>query len=162
MQNSLDIIAAQNSRLFNFAHVVSHNLRSHSSNLSLVVQLVTESKQPKEKLDLIDNIVAISENLDNAISQLNSMVTHQTLLTKERRQVCFADALDVVIASVSSLVNRESANIISDFKNLKEIKYIPEYLESILLNLITNAIRYKKPGRKPVIFIKSYLVNDQP
>ncbi len=162
LQNSLDIIAAQNSRLFNFAHVVSHNLRSHSSNLSLVVQLVTESKQPKEKLDLIDNIVSISENLDNAISQLNSMVTHQTLLTKERRQVSFADALDVVIASVSSLVNRESANIISDFNNLKEIKYIPEYLESILLNLITNAIRYKQPGRKPVIFIQSYLVNEQP
>jgi signal transduction histidine kinase len=162
LQNSLDIIAAQNSRLFNFAHVVSHNLRSHSSNLSLVVQLVTESNKAEEKLDLIDNIVDISTNLDNAISQLNSMVTHQNLLTKERRKVSFSDALDVVIASVSSLVNRESANIISDFNNLKEIKYIPEYLESILLNLITNAIRYKQPGRKPVIFIQSYLVNDQP
>ncbi len=162
LQNSLDIIAGQNSRLFNFAHVVSHNLRSHSSNLSLVVQLVTESKNPQDKLDLIDNIVNISENLDNAISQLNSMVAHQKLLTKEKRITKFSDALDVVIASVSSLVNRESANIISDFNNLKEINYIPEYLESILLNLITNAIRYKHRGRKPVIFIQTYLINDQP
>lgn len=160
LQNSLDIIAAQNSRLFNFAHVVSHNLRSHSSNLSLVVQLLTESKNPQDKLDLLNNIISISDNLDNAIMQLNSMVTHQNLLTKERRQVKFSDALDVVIASVSSLVNRESANIISDFKELKEINYIPEYLESILLNLITNAIRYKHQGRKPVIFIQTYMVND--
>ncbi|CAN5207403.1 hypothetical protein BH23BAC2_BH23BAC2_13340 [soil metagenome] len=160
LQNSLDIIAAQNSRLFNFAHVVSHNLRSHSSNLSLVVQLLTESKNAQDKLDLLNNIISISENLDNAIMQLNGMVAHQTLLTKEKRIVKFSDALDVVIASVSSLVNRESANIISDFKELKEINYIPEYLESILLNLITNAIRYKHQGRKPVIFIQSYMMND--
>lgn len=137
-------------------------MRSHSSNLSLVVQLLTESKNPQDKLDLLNNVVSISENLDNAIMQLNSMVTHQNLLTKERRQVKFSDALDVVIASVSSLVNRESANIISDFKELKEINYIPEYLESILLNLITNAIRYKHQGRKPVIFIQTYMVNDHP
>ena len=161
LQNSLDIIAAQNSRLFNFAHVVSHNLRSHSSNLSLVVQLLSESKNAEDKLDLIENITHISVNLDGAISHLNSMVAHQNLLTKERKMVKFSDSLDVVVASISSLINRESANIVSDFSALKAINYIPEYLESILLNLITNAIRYKQPGRKPVIFIQSYLANDQ-
>ncbi|HSI70504.1 MAG TPA: PAS domain-containing sensor histidine kinase [Gillisia sp.] len=162
LQNSLDIIATQNSRLFNFAHVVSHNLRSHSSNLSLVVQLVSESREAKEKIELLDNIASISENLDIAITQLNDMVSHQNLLKKERRQVTFSSSLDVVVASISSLINRESAKIVSDFSNLKEIMYIPEYLESILLNLITNAIRYKQPGRKPVIFLQSYLKNDQP
>jgi len=162
LQNSLDIIAAQNSRLFNFAHVVSHNLRSHSSNLSLVVQLLNETKIEKDKLELIDNIADISENLDVAISRLNNMVTHHDLMKKERQMVVFSDSLDLVINSISSLINRESAKIISDFKAMKEIEYIPEYLGSILLNLITNAIRYKQPGRKPIIFIQTYLVNDQP
>src|SRR5680860_29870 len=162
LQNSLDIIAAQNSRLFNFAHVVSHNLRSHSSNLSLVVQLLNETKIEKDKLELIDNIADISENLDVAISRLNNMVSHHDLLKKERKMVNFSDSLDLVINSVSSLINRASAKIISDFKAMKEIEYIPEYLGSILLNLITNAIRYKQPGRKPIIFIQTYLINDQP
>jgi len=161
LQNSLDIIAAQNSRLFNFAHVVSHNLRSHSSNLSLVVQLLNESKKAQDKLDLIENVTDISENLDIAISHLNNMVTHESVLIKERRRVKFRDSLNVVMASVSSLINRESAKIISEFSALKEIDYIPEYLESILLNLITNAIRYKQPGRKPVIFIQTYLSHEQ-
>ncbi|MGB8704366.1 MAG: ATP-binding protein [Gillisia sp.] len=161
LQNSLDIIASQNSRLFNFAHVVSHSLRSHTSNLSLVVQLLEESKSAQDKLDLIDNVASISENLDGAISQLNGMVSHQNLLKKERKLVSFSKALDVVISSISSLVNRESATIVSEFKGLKEIEYIPEYLESILLNLITNAIKYKQPGRKPVIFIQTYRFNEQ-
>ena len=161
LQNSLDIIAAQNSRLFNFAHIVSHNLRSHSSNLSLVVQLLSETQPLKDKMELLENISDISENLDVAISKLNEMVTYQDVLTKERKTTRFANALDVVMASVSSLIKREGATIISDFKALKEIQYIPEYLESILLNLITNAIKYKQPGRKPVIFIQTYLLNEQ-
>jgi len=161
LQNSLDIIAAQNSRLFNFAHVVSHNLRSHSSNLSLVVQLLNEAKNGQDKIDLIENVEDISQNLDVAISTLNDMVSHQNLLKKERTMVSFKQSLDIVISSVSSLINRESAKIIAEFKALKEISYIPEYLESILLNLITNAIRYKQPGRVPVIFIQTYSVNDQ-
>ncbi|PAM96767.1 hypothetical protein B4N84_00525 [Flavobacterium sp. IR1] len=63
------------------------------------------------------------------------------------------------MASTSSIINRENAQIIADFDKLNEITYISEYLESILLNLITNAIRYRQKGRKPVIFIQTYQEN---
>lgn len=161
LQNSLDIIATQNSRLFNFAHIVSHNLRSHSSNLSLIVELLNEAKADKDKLELLANVNDISYNLDTAISQLNKVVSTQKLLKKDKIKIKFEDALEVVLASISSLINRENAKIIAEFQGLKEIKYIPEYLQSILLNLITNAIRYRQPGRKPVIYIQSYISNDQ-
>lgn len=156
LQNSLDIIASQNSRLFNFAHIVSHQLRSHSSNLSLISQLLKEAKTAEDKLDLLLNINDISENLEVAISDLNEVVTRQNNLQKERQVVKFKDALDVVIASTSSLIKRENAEIIAEFERLNEINYISEYLESILLNLITNAIKYKFKARKPIIFIQSY------
>ncbi|APG60901.1 sensor histidine kinase [Christiangramia salexigens] len=160
LQNSLDIIATQNSRLFNFAHIVSHHLRSHSSNLSLIVELLQESKTDQDKLDLLANVEDISGNLDTAIRQLNDIVSIQTSLRKERVWIKFEEAIEVVLASISSLINRENAKIVAEFQDLKEIRYIPEYLESILLNLITNAIRYKQPGRKPVIFIQTYVEND--
>ena len=162
LQNSLDIIATQNSRLFNFAHIVSHNLRSHSSNLCLIVELLKEAKSNTDKVELIPNVVDISENLDIAINHLNEIVNKQTLLRKERRIISFEKALSGVMASTSSLINRENAKIVAEFHKLKEISYIPEYLESILLNLITNAIKYKHPGRKPVIFIQTYIKNETP
>ncbi|AVR44951.1 histidine kinase [Christiangramia fulva] len=161
LQNSLDIIATQNSRLFNFAHIVSHHLRSHSSNLSLIVELLREAKTDTDKLDLLANVEDVSENLDTAISRLNDIVSIQTSLRKERVWIKFEEALEVVLASISSLINRENAKIVAEFHDLKEIRYIPEYLESILLNLITNAIRYKQPGRKPVIFIQTYTEHDK-
>ncbi|APU67985.1 MAG: PAS domain-containing sensor histidine kinase [Bacteroidota bacterium] len=161
LQNSLDIIASQNSRLFNFAHIVSHHLRSHSSNLSLIVELLGEAKSDKDKLDLLANVEDISGNLDTAISRLNDIVSIQTSLRKERVWIKFEEALEIVLASISSLINRENAKIVAEFQELKEIRYVPEYLESILLNLITNAIRYRQPGRKPVIFIQTYIENEK-
>lgn len=159
LQNSLDIIASQNSRLFNFAHIVSHQLRSHSSNLSLITQLLQEARSAEDKLDLLPNISDISQNLETAINDLNEIVTRQTSLKKERQLVQFKDALDVVIASTSSLIKRENAEIIADFSRLVEINYISEYLESILLNLITNAIKYRQQGRRPIIHIQTYTLN---
>ncbi|HET8753489.1 MAG TPA: PAS domain-containing sensor histidine kinase [Salinimicrobium sp.] len=159
LQNSLDIIASQNSRLFNLAHIVSHDLRSHSSNLSLIAQLLQEAKTSRDKLDLLQNVDNISGNLDDAIRQLNEMVTTQKTFVKERKMVKFQETLDIVEASTSSLLNRENAQIIADFDALNEINYIPEYLESILLNLITNAVKYKYKGRNPIIFIQTYKEN---
>ncbi|WP_295178427.1 PAS domain-containing sensor histidine kinase [uncultured Christiangramia sp.] len=161
LQNSLDIIASQNSRLFNFAHIVSHHLRSHSSNLSLIVELLREAKTDRDKLDLLANVDDVAGNLDSAISRLNNIVSVQSSLKKERVKIKFEEALEIVLASISSLINRENAKIVAEFQDLKEISYIPEYLESILLNLITNAIRYKQPGRKPVIFIQTYIENEK-
>ena len=115
-----------------------------------------EARTPEDKLDLILNVENISENLEEAINELNEVVTRQNDLKKERQIVKFKDALDVVIASTSSLIKRENAEIIAEFDKLNEINYISEYLESILLNLITNAIKYKHKGRKPVIYIQTY------
>lgn len=161
LQNSLDIVASQNSTLFNFAHIVSHDLRSHSSNLSLISHLLKEAQTSEDKLDLLSNIEDISENLEAAITQLNDMVTRQNILKKERQLVKFKDALDVVIASTSSLIKRENAEIIAEFDRLNEISYISEYLESILLNLITNAVKYKYKGRRPIIYIQTYTENGE-
>ena len=159
LQNCLDIIASQNSRLFNFAHIVSHQLRSHSSNLSLISQLLKEARTPDDKLDLLMNIDNISENLEQAIKHLNEVVHRPNSLKKDKQIIRFEDALDVVIASTSSLIKRENAEIVAEFEALDEINYISEYLESILLNLITNAIKYKHKGRKPVIYIQTYKEN---
>ncbi|GAA4109070.1 hypothetical protein GCM10022393_05450 [Aquimarina addita] len=156
LQKSVDIIAAQNSRLFNFAHIVSHNLRSHTSNLSLLVQLIEDIDDPKEKEELISEVKTISSNLNTTIEHLNEIVTIQTNNKQERLPVKFNEALQLVINGISHMIHQSQSQIRADFSELEEIRYIPAYLESILLNLITNAIKYKHENRFPIITIKSY------
>ena len=157
LQQSIDIIASQNSRLFNFAHIVSHNLRSHTSNLSLLVQLIENIEDPKEKEKLIGEFKTISTNLNTTIEHLNEIVTIHTNNQQERVPVKFEDALQLVINGISHMIKINNAQIHTDFKAYDEIKYIPAYIESILLNLITNAIKYKHPDRDPIIHIRTYI-----
>ena len=49
----------------------------------------------------------------------------------------------------------------SDFSEAQSIQYIPAYMESILLNLITNAIKYKHEDRNAIIKLKTYVKNDK-
>lgn len=156
LQQSIDIIAAQNSRLFNFAHIVSHNLRSHTSNLSLLVQLINDIDNPEEKEELLKEIEGISTNLNTTIEHLNEIVTIHTNEKQERVLVRLEDSLKLVLNGISNMIYKSNTTIHSDFKEVEAVKYIPAYMESILLNLITNAIKYKHPERDPIIEIRTY------
>ena len=57
---------------------------------------------------------------------------------------------------------REKAVVNTDFSKVEAINYIPAYMESIMLNLITNAIKYKHPDRSPIINIRTYTKNAKP
>ena len=157
LEKTSKIIETQNSRLFNFAHIVSHNLRSHSSNLSLIVDLINEVSSQEEKLDLIGNIKDVSNSLSAAIEHLNEVVTIQTNTNKSKEKVSFSDTLDQVKTSISQIIKTSNATIISDFTKADTIDYIPAYMDSILLNLITNAIKYKHTERDPIIEISTRL-----
>jgi PAS domain-containing protein len=151
-----NIIAAQNKRLFNFAHIVSHNLRSHSSNLTLVSELIDSFDSPEEKLELLDNVKEIAESLNDTIEHLNDIVTIQTSTTKIKSKIHFKDVLNLVLSSIKQIIIAENAIIEADFSKVETIEYIPAYMESIMLNLISNAIKYKHPDRTPIIKVKTY------
>jgi len=157
LEKTSEIVASQNSRLFNFAHIVSHNLRSHSSNLSLIVQLISDMDTVEEKLELIDNIKNVSDSLNTTIEHLNEVVTIQTNADQHKENIDFASTLDQVCTSISQIISSNNATILPDFSDAKSVDYIPAYMDSILLNLLTNAIKYKHADRDPIITIKTSL-----
>ncbi|GGX06984.1 PAS domain-containing sensor histidine kinase [Aquimarina muelleri] len=161
LQKSIDIIASQNSRLFNFAHIVSHNLRSHTSNLSLLVQLIEDIEDPKDKIEFIEQIKQISNSLNITIEHLNEIAAIHTNKAQEKKVIKFQDALNVVTNGIGQTISISKTKINIDFSQLDKINYIPAYLESILLNLITNAIKYKHIDRDPIIDINTYIKNDK-
>ncbi len=155
LQKSMSIIASQNNRLFNFAHIVSHNLRSHSSNLSLLVQLIESIEEPTEKLELINEVKSISENLTTTIDHLNEIVTIHTNKKQKRKNVSLNGTLELVMSSIRNIITSGDAEVTYNFEGLSEVRFVPAYMESILLNLLTNAIKYKHPDRDAKIHFES-------
>ena len=127
--------------------------------MSLLVQLIEDIDDPKEKEELIKEVKTISSNLNTTIEHLNEIVTIQTNNNQERVPVKFIDALKLVLNGISHMISNSNCKIDADFSEFQEVKYIKAYMESILLNLITNAIKYKHQDREPIIMIKTYIEN---
>ena len=160
LEKSIQVIESQNSRLLNFAHIVSHNLRSHSSNLQLTIELLNSVNSEKEELELKTSLVNISESLNDTINHLNEIVTAQAKAEDEKTKVIFDDVLKNVKNSINRMIIDNDAEIYFDFSEAPSIECIPAYIESIFLNLISNAIKYRHPDRKPVVDIFTYIENE--
>jgi signal transduction histidine kinase len=153
LQSSINLLDDQNKRLQNFAYIVSHNLRSHSGNLKFMVNLFEESKMEEERTEIFSHIKTISESLSATMGHLDEIVRIQSEITRERKLLDFETIFNNVASALHTNIDRTNALIHTDFSDCPQVDYIPAYLESILQNLLTNAIKYKHPDRSPVINI---------
>ncbi len=75
--NPLQIAAeeteAQQMMLDNFARIVSHNLRSHTANLQMVIESVQQKNICSDMQELIGSIKTISQNLNQTVGYLNTL-----------------------------------------------------------------------------------------
>jgi len=157
LHNSVDLLSDQNKRLQNFAHIVSHNLRSHTGNLQFMVNLFDEVDEVSDQKEIFNNIRTISESLANTIEHLNQIVKIQTEISNEKQELSFEHFFNNTLNAIDNNVAETGAIICSDFTSCPTVNYVPAYLESIFLNLITNALKYRHPDRKPQISCKTYL-----
>jgi len=152
-------IADQNKRLLNFAHIASHNLRSHASNLQMILQVLSSSQSEEEKKFCMDSLEKISVSLSKSISNLNDLMAVETELNKTKTPIAFKDVLANVTGTLSQQINDTKAIIDSDFSKGPVVEYVPAYIESIILNLVSNALKYRHPQRIPHIQLRSYFEN---
>ena len=155
LQSSVNILNEHNKRLLNFTYIVSHNLRSHTGNLQFMVNLFNESESSEERTEVFDHIKSISESLNTTIGHLNEIVKINTDLELERKSIEFEFVFKNVLSVIQSNIDSTGAKITYDFSKCPIINYIPAYLESILQNLLTNALKYRHTGRQPEIFCET-------
>ena len=156
------IIESQNAKLNNFSNIIAHSLRSHAGNLEMTLELMKEAGNHEEKEELCNGLFEISESIKNTINHLSALSAIQTITKLPLETVDFKDVLEKVKRGIRPVLTETRSEIYSDFSEVPAIKYYPSYMESIMVNLITNAIKYRHPDRSPVIEIYSILENDNP
>ncbi len=161
LKDLLNITKDQNKRLQNFAHIVSHNIRSHSSNIIGLVELLNE--QDKLKLasnNLFTMLKTSTSKLGETIENLNDIITVQNETYKERKKVYLKSEVDKTCDAINVLISQTNTILHNRIPDKTLVTVIPSYLESILLNLLTNAIKYKSPDRDPVIYVQCKKIKD--
>ncbi|WP_169720727.1 PAS domain-containing sensor histidine kinase [Arenibacter certesii] len=156
----LKITQIQNNSLTNFAYIVSHNLRSHSSNLTMLTQYITEEGDAEERKTIENMLLAATEGLNETVSHLNEVVLITLGAKKNLHKINLLKTITSVRNNVNVLLKEK--NIICEINvgNNIEVMAIPAYIDSVLLNLFTNSIKYSSPDRQPKINITTFHNND--
>lgn len=148
--NTVNIIGDQNNRLSNFAHIVSHNLRSHASNLKMLLDLFKNADEA-ERDEMLQHLEGISDGLSITISHLKELVEIQTEIKNVKEKLNLRHYLKNILTILHNEITKHSVTIDINIPLDVTVQYNPAYLESILLNFTTNAIKYSSSDRKPAI-----------
>ncbi len=163
LRDLINVTSLQNKQLINFAHIVSHNLRSHTANFSMLLEFLVNEQDEKEKESIVKMLTEASDNLLETLDNLNEVVAISTNINLEKKPVVLKEKIANVEQNLSAFLKKNNARIINKIPDNFEVKVIPAYIDSILMNFITNAVKYKDPERDPVIELsvkknKSYAI----
>ena len=148
----------KNKELEQFAYVASHDMQEPLRTTSSFVDLLR--KQYKGKLDdnadkYLDYIVQSSDRMKTLISDL---LDYSRLgREKEARQVNCNNIVEQVRADLNKVIRENQAEIKSG--DLPVIDAFPTELKLLFQNLVSNSIKFRKPGEPPVVEINAFKDN---
>ncbi|MCR1024560.1 sensor histidine kinase [Cellulophaga baltica] len=137
-------LSIKNDQLKEFNYLVSHNLRSPVTSLSVIIDMLKEEKEPDKIKALLPKMATVS----NSIYELTEDIrAYMAILDQNEIKVEFLN-----VPKLIALVKNEFSDLMLGEQNLKVLVYFKEweavsfsklYLKSILQNFISNAIKYR-------------------
>ncbi len=152
----------RNKDLEQFSYIISHNLRSPVANIKGLVEMLDSDHLTEHEDKLFREKLAFSVlKMDGIINDLNHVLQVKNNLEGHNELVKFDEIIDDIKISISSYLQEEEVQIITDFTEINEMMTLKGYLHSIFYNLISNSVKYRRPGVKPVIFISTHILGDK-
>ena len=162
-KQNLEAIAVKlqekNRQLDEFAHIISHNLRSPVGNIKALIGLLDGSSTLLDYQQIFDKIKTVSSNLGETMNELMETLKVKTDTDIPRVEIRFKETFDKVVQSLEGELIQRSASITFDFNDAPKIYYSKAYLESIFQNLLSNALKYSSTTRKPEIKVTTSTID---
>jgi PAS domain S-box-containing protein len=152
----------QNHQLSEFAHIISHNLRAPVGNIQALISLLSEESSIEDYQLVFQNLQKTALNLRETLNELLDLLRVNKAHERERIPIRFDDILTKVKEDMMGEILNSNAWIVADFGDCPSVNYYKPYLESIVLNLLSNALKYRHPDREPEIRFETRLVDNKP
>lgn len=143
-----------NRDLKQLAYTTSHDLRSPVSSLLTSLELIDFSKiDDPNTLELMEILKLSGEYLKKTLNNYVDALSEKQNSMSQIEDVYLLDCLNNVLSSINSLIKKTKTKLTYDFSKVDMVKFNKAFMESVFLNLITNSIKYAKPGSHPKISI---------
>lgn len=150
----IDGLQNRNKDLQQFSYIVSHNLRAPIAKIMGLVS-VMESESDENKF-LLEKLTEEAAQLDDVVKDINTIVSARKS-EKEKMELVFLETkLNHIQQVLEDEIKESHATFVTDFSAISEFLSVKSYIYSILYNLISNSIKYRKPDVPLHIEVKSF------
>ncbi len=122
LQDLINVTSHQNKKLINFAHIVSHNLRSHTANFSMLLDFMVSETDAEEKNKIIKMLMEASDNLLETLENLNEVVAISTKVNLDKKSINLNEKITTVEQNLIAFLKNSNALIINDVDENIEVK----------------------------------------
>jgi len=150
----------QNARLQNFAYIISHNIRSHSANLTALVDLLQAATEESQATMFLQMLKTSTEKLADTIVNLNEIVTATSIGPQVKEQRSLYQEVSRTLEALNVLLHQTQLTVSIAIPEEVTVNVVPAYLDSILLNLFSNAIKYRSRSVAPRLALGCYREED--
>lgn len=152
-------LVRHNNELRQFSYTVSHNLRAPVARLLGLTDLLNRSKLDHDRTEISTMIHKSGRELDEVLKDLNQIIDLRNDLYQVREKILFADEWQKTLFVLQEQL-RPAYKIEIDFNQAPYIYSIRAMIQSIVYNLVSNAIKYRNPEKELRIDVTTSLQPD--
>ncbi|MEM6642215.1 MAG: PAS domain S-box protein [Bacteroidota bacterium] len=142
----------QNQRLKDFSYITSHNFRSSVANLMGLISILEEDRTNEEFFQMVKET---SLKLNLAIDSINDLLNFEKdLASLDKKECNLLQVVSDIVTLNKKTIRDKKIEVHTHIPSDLSVKVLPAYLQSVMLNLITNAIKYGITRDKRNIYVE--------
>lgn len=145
-------LRSANQVLDNFVHAIAHDLRTPVANLKMIGQM-SEKAPDEQKVKLFQKVRENIDILDNTLKGLVQIIETQDQKEINQPGIDIIQIVKEVLSNKAQEIKARNAKIETVKKTDDTINHVEGYIRSIARNMISNALKYTMPGRRPELKI---------
>lgn len=149
-----------NHQLEQFAFISSHNLRAPIARILGLGNLLELSHSEEEGRAIQKYLIQSARELDRVVKDLNTILDVRKGSNTTITEVDVKDEIDLILLSLEKDIFETNASIEIQVEQMPKLRTVKPYFDSILMNLISNAIKYRKIGKQPAIYVSASWQNN--
>lgn len=147
-----ELLRSQTESLQQFAYIAAHDLKAPLANMNALLGIIEKQGGIREGFEeLFTKVEDCGSHMHETIEAINEVVSLKQNIKLDPEENVISDAVDRVLQSIEIQIIDTKAKISTDFSAVDEVYFPKVHLNNIIQNLLTNAIKYRRPGVDPKI-----------
>jgi signal transduction histidine kinase len=159
IQSRTKELVEYNQQLEQFAFISSHNLRAPIARIMGLGNLLQLTSSKEDEIMIQKELVQSARELDRVVKDLSAILDVRNSSEKVVTQLDIAKEFELILANLQKDISETGTRITLALEQVPALTTVKPYFDSIFINLINNAIKYRKPTEPQQIDIRAAWVD---